>query len=183
MIIIEPILPKDLLSLDITNLDKKTENYSFSYYMQYFIFHPYDFYSVRSFSSRCDSISSMIYTNPVLGYVLGRREVKEKVCLHLSGLSVSPALRKFKIGTQLMKIFEMNGNSYKTWFIDLFVRKSNPTAISFYRKLGYVIYRTVFNYYISPNDDAYDMRKSLAIDIGKECEVPDKDIQSYELEQ
>jgi hypothetical protein len=27
------------------------------------------------------------------------------------------------------------------------------------------------------------MRKSLAIDIGRECEIPDKDIQSYELEQ
>ena len=150
--------------------------------MQYFIFHPYDFYSVRSFSSLFKTPSSMIYTNPVLGYILGRREIKGKVCLHLSGLSVCPHLRKFKIGSQLMKIFELNGNSYKNWFIDLFVRKSNLPAISFYKKLGYIVYRVVHGYYVSPNDDAYDMRKSLDIDINRECEIPGKDIHSHELE-
>lgn len=181
MITFEPILPLDLLSLDLANLDRKTENYSFSYYMQYFIFHPNDFYSARSFSTAFQKASSMIYTNPILGYIMGRKEMKEKICLHLSGLSVSPMVRKFKIGTQLMNFFEMNGNSYKTWFIDLFVRKSNQTAISFYKKLGYVVYRTVYKYYITPSDDAYDMRKSLVIDENKMCEIPGKNVHSDEL--
>lgn len=171
----------DLLSLDLTNLDRKSENYTFSYYMQYFISHPLDFYSARSFYSVVSTATNMIYTNPIIGYILGRKEQKEKLCLHLSGLSICPSIRKFKIGTQLMKMFELNGNSYETWFIDLYVRKLNLPAVAFYKKLGYVVYRTVFDYYISPRDDAFDMRKSLDQDLLKECEKIGKDLHSNEL--
>lgn len=37
--------------------------------------------------------------------------------------------------------------------MDLFVRVSNAIAISMYDRLGYVIYRTVLDYYASTNDD------------------------------
>ncbi len=181
MIIYEPVLPQDLLSFDLANLDAKSENYSFSYYMQYLLSNPTDFYSARSFVSKHHIPTQMIYTNFVLGYVLGREESKEKPCLHLSALSVCPSLRKFKIGTKLMEMFGCNGNSYKSWFIDLFVRKSNKIAISFYKKLGYVAYRSIFDYYCSPIDDAFDMRKSLKIDQNKDCERIGKDIHSNDL--
>ena len=40
--------------------------------------------------------------------------------------------------------------------MDLFVRVSNTVAINMYKNLGYIIYRTVLEYYSgSPDEDAY----------------------------
>lgn len=40
--------------------------------------------------------------------------------------------------------------------MDLFVRKSNTAAINFYKSLGYIVYRTVLDYYSGePDEDAY----------------------------
>ena len=42
------------------------------------------------------------------------------------------------------------------YFVDLFVRVSNSVAISMYKKLGYIVYRTVLQYYSGdPDEDAY----------------------------
>jgi len=42
-----------------------------------------------------------------------------------------------------------------------------------YKNLGYVIYRTVLEYYSgNPDEDAYDMRKALSRDVGKLSVVP-----------
>lgn len=55
--------------------------------------------------------------------------------------------------------------------MDLFVRISNEVAIAMYTALGYIVYRTVLEYY-SGDEDAYDMRKSLARDIYKRSMIP-----------
>lgn len=40
--------------------------------------------------------------------------------------------------------------------MDLFVRVSNEVAIKMYRELGYIVYRTVLEYYSGdPDEDAY----------------------------
>lgn len=40
--------------------------------------------------------------------------------------------------------------------MDLFVRKSNQVAINMYTNLGYIIYRTILEYYSGDQDeDAY----------------------------
>ena len=40
--------------------------------------------------------------------------------------------------------------------MDLFVRVSNHVAINMYKNLGYIIYRTVLEYYSgTPDEDAY----------------------------
>lgn len=44
--------------------------------------------------------------------------------------------------------------SYNGYFVDLFVRVSNKTAIGMYKKLGYIVYRQVREYY-SGEEDAY----------------------------
>ena len=50
---------------------------------------------------------------------------------------------------------------------------SNSIAISFYTRLGYTVYRTVLQYYSGDTDeDAYDMRKALTIDVNKKSVVP-----------
>ena len=64
-------------------------------------------------------------------------------------------------------------DSKNCYFVDLFVRVSNTIAISFYKKLGYTVYRTVLQYYSGENDeDAYDMRKALTIDVDKKSVIP-----------
>jgi len=40
--------------------------------------------------------------------------------------------------------------------VDLFVRVSNKVAITMYQQLGYIVYRTVLEYYNGdPDEDAY----------------------------
>lgn len=44
----------------------------------------------------------------------------------------------------------------KAYFVDLFVRVSNKVAINMYKNLGYIVYRTVLEYYSGdPDEDAY----------------------------
>ena len=43
--------------------------------------------------------------------------------------------------------------------MDLFVRVSNKVAVEMYKHLGYVVYRTVLEYYSGdPDEDAYGKR-------------------------
>lgn len=46
----------------------------------------------------------------------------------------------------------------RAYFVDLFVRVSNKVAINMYTNLGYIVYRTVLEYYSGdPDEDAYGM--------------------------
>lgn len=80
--------------------------------------------------------------------------------------------------------------------MDLFVRVSNKVAITMYQQLGYIVYRTVLEYYNGdPDEDAYgeffskelklenfyvkiklslftDMRKALSRDVKKKSMIP-----------
>lgn len=57
--------------------------------------------------------------------------------------------------------------------MDLFVRISNKIAINMYTQLGYIIYRTILEYYSGdPDEDAYDMRKALSRDDKKLSMIP-----------
>ncbi|EDW56182.1 GM22725 [Drosophila sechellia] len=61
----------------------------------------------------------------------------------------------------------------RAYFVDLFVRKSNQVAINMYTNLGYIIYRTILDYYSGDQDeDAYDMRKALSRDVNKKSVIP-----------
>lgn len=181
MITYEPLFPENILGMDLANLDSKSENFTFDYYLGYFLKYPCEFFSANSYCIYKDKTTHMIYTNPVIGYIFGKKEFKERLCLHLSALSIAPSYRKFGLGSQLMLMFENNGNEMKAYFADLFVRQTNCVAISFYKKLGYKIYRTIFNYYCSPLENAFDMRKSLEADTDKMCEIKGKDIYDHEL--
>lgn len=181
MISYSPMLPEDILSLDIVNLDAKSENFTFSYYMHYFINHPADLMVATSHTYNLPKETDLLYTRPIVGYCFGKKEAKEKPCYHLSAISVSPCARNSGVGGHMMHFFENTGNAYKCWFIDLFVRESNSIAISFYKKLGYTVYRKVIDYYLSPKEHAYDMRKSLEIDTKKDMMREGKDIPSGDL--
>ena len=72
----------------------------------------------------------------------------------------------------------------KCYFVDLFVRKSNAVAINMYQNFGYVVYRTVLDYYSGDTDeDAFDMRKALSRDKEKKSMIPlTKPVHMNELE-
>lgn len=73
--------------------------------------------------------------------------------------------------------------SYNTYFVDLFVRASNKTAIDMYEKFGYSVYRRVLQYYSGDSEDALDMRKALPRDVKKESIIPlKKPIRPEDLE-
>ena len=68
------------------------------------------------------------------------------------------------------------------FFVDLFVRPSNKVAVDMYKQLGYIVFRSVENYY-QGEEDAYDMRKAMPRDLKKETLICKKDrIKPHELE-
>lgn len=90
---------------------------------------------------------------------------------HVTAVTVAPEFRRIGLATDLMNILEKLSENYKCYFVDLFVRRSNQVAISMYKKFGYVVYRQVINYY-SGEEDAYDMRKALSMDVQRKSVVP-----------
>ena len=76
---------------------------------------------------------------------------------------------------------EVTIKMHNGWFVDLFVRPSNKIAVGMYKDLGYIVFRTVENYY--NDEDAYDMRKSMPRDSEKVTMVAKKArIKPHELE-
>jgi N-terminal acetyltransferase B complex catalytic subunit len=62
---------------------------------------------------------------------------------------------------------------YRGFFVDLFVRPSNQTAVGMYESMGYDVYRRVLEYYQGGgpggrDEDGFDMRKALARDTRRE---------------
>lgn len=90
---------------------------------------------------------------------------------HVTALTVSPDYRRLGLAATLMKFLEDVSEKKRCFFVDLFVRVSNQIAITMYQQLGYIIYRTVLEYY-SGDENAYDMRKALKRDVHKKSVVP-----------
>eukprot|EP01147_Barroeca_monosierra_P008715 gene8714-1100_t len=105
---------------------------------------------------------------------------------HVTALTVAPEYRRLGLANQLMFELEtISDKQHEGYFVDLFVRKSNDVAIDMYKRLGYVVYRTVLGYYSGDiPEDAYDMRKSLTRDPDKLKMQPlGRDIHPHELER
>ncbi|ADM11924.1 ribosomal-protein-alanine acetyltransferase [Encephalitozoon intestinalis ATCC 50506] len=176
----EPMLPSDVFSLDWVNLDEKSESFPLSYYLYYLINHGEDCIVIPSLEER---VTSFAYKRVSYAYMIGKLEEKDRViCIHISAVSVAPSFRRNCFGKLCMDIAEESGNVYNAHFSDLYVREGNRIAIEFYKKLGYVVYRKVFDYYIDGGgEDALDMRKSLKADKGKIYMARGTDIPASEL--
>ena len=111
----------------------------------------------------------------LMGYMLGKAEGKDKRWHgHVSAVTVAPAYRRLGLAKTLMDDLESTcENVYHTYFVDLFVRASNPLAITMYEKFGYSSCQRVLGYYSGEDpEDALDMRKALSRDVNKESVVP-----------
>lgn len=67
---------------------------------------------------------------------------------HVTALTVAPEYRRLGLARKMMNLLEMvSDESYKGFFVDLYVRCANLVAINMYEGLGYSVYRRVREYY------------------------------------
>ncbi|XP_014205231.1 N-alpha-acetyltransferase 20 isoform X1 [Copidosoma floridanum] len=159
---LRPFTCDDLFRFNNVNLDPLTETYGLSFYMQYLAHWPEYFQVAESPSGE------------IMGYIMGKAEgVGEDWHGHVTALTVSPDYRRLGLAAALMKFLEDVSEKKQAYFVDLFVRVSNKVAIKMYQQLGYIVYRTVLEYYSGdPDEDAYDMRKALSKDVKRKSVIP-----------
>lgn len=58
---------------------------------------------------------------------------------HVTALTVAPQYRRLGLAKILTGALERGCEDQKAWFVDLFVREGNDTAVNLYRGLGYVL--------------------------------------------
>ncbi|CAB3374083.1 Hypothetical predicted protein [Cloeon dipterum] len=162
MTALRPFTCNDLFKFNNVNLDPLTETYGLSFYLQYLAHWPEYFQVAESPSGE------------IMGYIMGKAEGSgEKWHGHVTALTVSPDYRRLGVANTLMAYLEEVSEKKNAYFVDLFVRVSNKVAIKMYTELGYIVYRTVLEYYSGdPDEDAYDMRKALSRDVNKISVVP-----------
>lgn len=109
-----------------------------------------------------------------MGYIMGKAEGQgENWHGHITALTVSPNYRRLGLAAMLIEFLEKVSEKKQAYFVDLFVRVSNKVAIKMYQQLGYIVYRTVLEYYNgNPDEDAFDMRKALSRDVKKKSVIP-----------
>ncbi|KAG7199261.1 hypothetical protein KM043_018126 [Ampulex compressa] len=162
MTTLRPFTSNDLFKFNNMNLDPLTETYGLSFYMHYLAHWPEYFQVAESPSGE------------MMGYIMGKAEGHgENWHGHVTALTVSPDYRRLGLAAMLMKSLEEVSEKKQAYFVDLFVRVSNKVAIKMYQRLGYIVYRTVLEYYNGdPDEDAYDMRKALSRDVKKKSVIP-----------
>ncbi|KAK9827471.1 hypothetical protein WJX74_004436 [Apatococcus lobatus] len=162
----------DLFTFNAVNLDYFTETYNLPFYLQYLAKWPE--YCLLASGPGPES----------MGYIFGKAEGEgEGWHGHVTAVTVAPQFRRQRLADKLMGILEdLTEKMHNGYFVDLFVRKSNNAAINMYKRLGYIVYRTVLGYY-SGDEDAYDMRKAMPRDTRKRSVIPLKrPIRPEELE-
>jgi len=162
MVSLSPFTCRDLLRFNEVNADPWTETYGISFYMSYMARWPEYFIKAEDMDEN------------IVGYIMGKSEgTGENWHGHVTAVSVCPAHRHGGVAVKLMHYLEQVSEQKQCYFVDLFVRKSNTAAINFYKSLGYIVYRTVLDYYSGdPDEDAYDMRKALSRDVEKKSTIP-----------
>ncbi|KAJ3484488.1 hypothetical protein NLI96_g5605 [Meripilus lineatus] len=112
-----------------------------------------------------------------MGYVIGKAEgANLEWHGHVTALTVAPEYRRLSLARKMMNLLELvSDQTYRGFFVDLYVRCTNTVAIGMYEGLGYSVYRRVREYYGSlglgrgakDEEDAFDMRKPLSHDPGR----------------
>lgn len=89
---------------------------------------------------------------------------------HITALTIAPQYRRLGYARLLTRALEKACEQQNAWFVDLFVRESNTSAIKLYESLGYSVFRRVVDYYADDvsgsmkGEDAFDMRIPLSRD-------------------
>uniref|UniRef100_A0A060SZF1 ARAD1C04532p n=1 Tax=Blastobotrys adeninivorans TaxID=409370 RepID=A0A060SZF1_BLAAD len=164
---IVPFRATDLLKMGSVNLDVLTENYHLGYYLQYLATWPDMVFQAISPGGK------------MTGYMIGKSEGRgQEWHSHVTAVTVDYDHRRLGIARQLVRHLEhvSSEDSIGCYFMDLFVRTSNKTAIDMYKRMGFSVFRRVVGYYSSgePGDDAedgFDMRMPLKRDSNRQSLV------------
>lgn len=71
-------------------------------------------------------------------------ETKKNWHGHVTAVTVAPYFRRQGLARALMDFLEnVSEQIHNAYYVDLFVRSSNPVGIGMYKKLGYDIYQTI----------------------------------------
>ena len=98
----------------------------------------------------------------VAAYILGKAEgAGEDWRGHVSAVTVAPAYRRLGLARRLMREAERVSEAlFRAYFVDLFVRVTNASALRMYQRLGYRVFRRILGYYGGQtSEDAFDCRK------------------------
>ncbi|KAF8231086.1 N-acetyltransferase [Tricholoma matsutake] len=162
MSVLRPFRASDMFKFNNINLDIWTETYGIGFYLSYLSRWP-DLCCVQESPS-----------GRMMGYVIGKAEgINLEWHGHVTALTVAPEYRRLGLARKMMNLLEMvSDESYKGFFVDLYVRCANLVAINMYEGLGYSVYRRVREYYGNlgvgkggrDEEDAFDMRKPLSRD-------------------
>jgi len=149
--------PQDLLKMNLTNLDPLTENYNTDFYLHYLTKWPSLFTVAEDQDgkiigySKFFEVRTMVYTRLLMGdlQVMGKveedppwRQFTEHYLPwhgHVTALTVAPQYRRLGLAQSLTKALERGCEEENAWFVDLFVREGNETAVGLYEGLGYAI--------------------------------------------
>ncbi|KAF2132152.1 n-acetyltransferas-like protein [Dothidotthia symphoricarpi CBS 119687] len=173
MATIRPMRPNDLLQISATNLDPLTETYNIGFYMEYLTKWPELCQVIEGIDGKIEGYSkleSSPYPSPVTPYTPATATEYPNYLPwhgHITALTIAPSARRLGHATALSSALERSSDAANAWFVDLFVRASNEIAKELYRKMGYTVYRRVKDYY-NDGEDAFDMRKPLGRDKGRE---------------
>merc|ERR1712194_346316 len=139
----------DLERIAQINFDRWTETWGSNFYLTYLTQWP-ECCVVAETANGC-----------LAGYLIAKVEGEGVLWhSHISALSIAVEFRRTGVARKLMEYLEeLSGPKvFDCYFVDLFVRGSNRTALAFYEDIGYTTFRTVVGYY-SGEEDAFDMRK------------------------
>ncbi|OCH85571.1 N-acetyltransferase [Obba rivulosa] len=162
MSVSRPFRATDMFKFNHINLDIWTETYGISFYLGYL--------------SRWPDLC-VVEESPngrMMGYIIGKAEgTGAEWHGHITALTVAPEYRRLSLARKLVNSLEhVSDEAYRGFFVDLYVRCTNNTAINMYEGFGYSVYRRVREYYGSlgkgrnakDEEDAFDMRKPLSRD-------------------
>ncbi|KAI4167344.1 MAG: hypothetical protein LQ343_007305 [Gyalolechia ehrenbergii] len=169
MTTIRPCSPADISKLNLCNLDPLTENYARSFYFDYLAKWPSMFIVAENQKGQIVAyVMGKVEEDPDFIKIMGDKYLPWHG--HVTALTVAPQYRQMGLAKQLTAQLDRACEQEHAWFMDLFVRVSNKTAINMYKKMGYSVFRRVVGYYSDDptgkgtSEDAFDMRKSLSRD-------------------
>ncbi|KAJ3731627.1 N-acetyltransferase [Lentinula guzmanii] len=162
MSVLRPFKASDMFKFNNVNLDIWTETYNIGFYLHYLSRWP-DLCCVQEAPS-----------GRMMGYVIGKAEGQATEWHgHVTAITVAPEYRRLSLARKMMSLLELvSDETYRGFFVDLYVRCNNFIAIEMYEGMGYSVYRRVREYYGNlgvgkggrDEEDAFDMRKPLSRD-------------------
>lgn len=160
---IRPFKMESLFDVNGVNLDPFTENFHPLFYLEYLCEWPDLF-----FQSEEESLKGTTISGYMMGKTEGKVELKEWHT-HITAVTVNRDYRRIGLASDLcVHLDQITAvQPHHTFFVDLFVKVTNPVALQLYEKLGYSVFRRVIGYYarqyptekIASDEDAFDMRK------------------------